>query len=72
MAKTKKKYTIKVKMNGLDFLKRNSSIAEALYQIKPETLYTEVYITVKDGDFIAERRLTLIQGKKLFSDEQFL
>jgi hypothetical protein len=40
--------------------------------LKPETLYTEVYVIVgKKGDTI-ERRLSLTQGRKLFQNDDFL
>jgi hypothetical protein len=67
-----KTYTLKLIFNGLTFTKRGSDIAKMILSVKPEVLYTEIYVVMgKKGDTI-ERRLNLIQGRKLFTNDDFL
>lgn len=59
-------------MNGLEYNKRSADIGKAILSVKPEVLYTEVYVVIgKKGNTI-ERRLNLIQGRKLFMNDDFL
>ncbi len=59
--------------NGDTFKKKTDDIAKTILDLKPEQLHTEVYITVKSGkEYAQERRLNLIQGKKLFINEDFM
>ncbi len=62
--------------NGLKFKKRTNDIPEAILKLKPETLFTDLYVTVSKGKGkdkeITERRLNLQQGKNLFINEDFL
>lgn len=67
-----KKYTINFHFNGGVFTKRNASVKDAILQVAPELLHTEMYVTVKNGKDVTERKLTLIDGRKLFRDETFL
>lgn len=59
--------------NGLKFLKKTNDIAETILKLKPDVLHTDIYVTVsKQKEILAERKLNLIQGRKLFLDEGFL
>jgi len=66
-----KPYRVEMLFNGLKTLSRTDNINEAILSKKPELLYTEMYVTVKRGDDISERKLNLLQGRKLFNDENF-
>ena len=73
MTETKPKiYSIKLIFNGLEFNKRSANIAKAIMEVKPEVLHTEMYVVIgKKGD-TTERRLNLVQGRKLFMNDDFL
>lgn len=68
------KYTITLLLNGETKQKRSEDIKDAILSLKPEVLYTEMYVTVNKvgSKNKTERRLSLIQGKKLFNNEDFL
>lgn len=66
-----KSYQLFVNFNGLTFKKRTDNIEKAILDLKPEALHTEVYITVKKGQEIMERRLDLRQGRNLFINDDF-
>jgi hypothetical protein len=69
------KYNLTLLFNGETFNKRTTNLEEAILSLKPESLVTEVYVIVKpvgSKEDPTERRLNLIQGKKLFRDENFM
>lgn len=61
-------------MNGETIKKRTENIKDAILSLKPEVLVTEIYVIVQKvgSKDTTERKLNLIQGKKLFRDENFL
>lgn len=61
-------------MNGETIKKRTENIKDAILSLKPEVLVTEIYVNVQKvgSKDITERKLNLVQGKKLFRDENFL
>jgi hypothetical protein len=63
--------SLMVKFNGFEEEKRTDNIDEAILSFKPEMLMTEMYITAKKGEMVSERKLTLVQGRKLFNNESF-
>lgn len=69
-----KKYKLTMLFNGLSFNKQTDNIAETILSLAPEILYTEVYVIVRNNKTkeVTDRRLNLIQGKKLFRDETIL
>lgn len=76
VAKTKKKvvkkqplYKLEMVFNGFSFKKRTDNIEEAILSFKPDVLYTDVYVIVTNKKEIIERKLNLIQGKRLFLNE---
>jgi hypothetical protein len=54
--------------NGETHNKRTNDIGAALDAVRPPLLLTEMYVTVKKGKHVIERKLNLIDGRKLFSD----
>lgn len=69
-----KKYKLTMYFNGLVFNKQTDDIQKSILELKPEILYTEVYVSVRDNKTkeVTDRRLNLIQGKKLFRDETIM
>lgn len=68
------KYNLTLLMNGETIKKRTENIKDAILSLKPEVLVTEIYVIVQKvgSKDTTERKLNLIQGKKLFRDENFL
>lgn len=58
--------------NELKFRKQTDDIAKAIMELKPEQLYTDLYVVVTKGKDRMERHLNLKQGKTLFISEDFL
>jgi hypothetical protein len=71
---TPKEKPIKLEMffNGLEFSTKTDDLKKAILKLKPEILYTEVYIKISKGEYVFERRFNLKQGKNLFINEDFL
>ncbi len=68
MSKTSKKYSVAFKFNGETVNKKTNDVALALEEVKPSQLHTEMYVTVKNGKQLVERRLLLTQAKRVFAD----
>ena len=76
MKKTKptrkpKPYTVEMIFNGSTFKKRTDNVAQAIEELKPEFLFTELFATFKAGKYVIDRNLNLIQGKRLFNSDDF-
>ena len=72
---TTTKYNLTLLFNGETFKKRTANLKEAILSLKPEALVTEVYLIVKpvgSKEDATERKLNLIQGKRLFNNEEFM
>lgn len=65
---TPKKYEVTFKFNGETKTKRTDDILAVFDEVRPPLLHTEMYITVKNGKSVMERRFNLIQARKLFRD----
>lgn len=65
-------YNLTLKFNGETFNKRPKDIKQAILSLKPDVLHTEMYVVLKKGSDIRERKLNLRQGKSLFNSEDFL
>lgn len=65
-------YHLKMTFNGETFEVDTDNIGEAILTLKPEVLFTEIYLTISLGDFVRERRQTLDQEKKLFNNDEYL
>lgn len=64
-----KSYTVTFFFNGEEVTKKTEDINAALVAVKPEMLHTDVFVTVKRGDYFQERRLGLFQARRLFNDD---
>lgn len=59
--------------NGETYTKRPKDVKAAIISVKPQLLFTDVYVTLKNNkNDVRERKLNLHQGRKLFQDENFL
>lgn len=67
-----KKYTLEMVFNGETFSVLTDNIKKSILKLKPEILYTEVYIKIIKGEYVFERKLDLKRGKNLFINEDFL
>lgn len=65
-------YNLTLKFNGETFNKRPKDIKKAILDTKPDVLHTEMYVILKKGNDVRERKLNLRQGKSLFNNEDFL
>jgi len=59
---------ISFKFNGETVTKKTDDIAKAFDEVRPPLLHTEMYVTVKKGKHVIERRLPLIQARRVFAD----
>lgn len=66
---TKPTYSLTVIMNGETIRKRTADIGATLAALKPVWLHTEVYVTVQKGKQKIERRLSLINAKRVFQND---
>lgn len=70
MAITKtKKYSLELAFNGEVYKTTTNDLEEALLEMKPDQLLTEIYVTARKRKEVAERRLSLQQGKRIFLDD---
>lgn len=67
-----KAYAIEMFFNGAFFNAETDNLAETILSLKPEVLYTEIFITITKGEYVFDRKLTLTQGKRLFLSEEFM
>lgn len=65
-------YSLIMSFNGETFTKKTKDVRNAILSLKPEVLLTEMYVTLKNKDDVRERKLNLVQGKKLFNNSDFL
>jgi hypothetical protein len=65
-------YNLKMTLNGETHEVSTDNLREAILSLKPEVLFTEVYMTITKGDFTRDRRLSLKQGKQLFASDTAL
>lgn len=68
----KPKYKVTLQFNEESFEIKTNNIVEAITAIKPEVLYTELYITISDGQSEFQKRFNLIQGKRLFASDEMM
>ncbi len=63
------KYTIWMKFNDQEYTIQSEDVASAILSVKPEFLFTELYMSIKADNMSLEREFTLVQGKRLFNNE---
>lgn len=66
------KYDIEITFNGFTFNVKTNDLFNGILSLKPDELFTESYITIKKGEAEFQKRLTLVQTRKLFNDETSL
>ena len=54
--------------NGLEFNTESDTLEDGVLSLKPEQLHTEVYITANNGKETSERRWSLNEARRVFSD----
>lgn len=64
-----KLYRLEAHFNGLKFRKNTNDISETIKLLKPDILYTEMYIIIKKGKDTLEKKFTLFEGRKLFNND---
>ena len=65
----KPKYVLEMIFNGETFTVKTDNVDEAIINLKPEQLLTELYIKLTNGEMVVERRMNLVEGRKLFINE---
>jgi len=68
----KQKYKVTLQFNEETFEIKTNDLIKAITAIKPEVLYTELYITISDGQSEFQKRFNLIQGKRLFASDEMM
>lgn len=66
------KYTVWLKFNDEEHLIQTDDVRSAILSVKPEFLFTELYLTIASADMRLEREFTLVMGKRLFNNEDNL
>ena len=61
-----------LQFNGETFKKRPKDLREAILSVKPDVLHTEMYVTLKRGEDVREKRLNLREGRRLFNNSDFM
>jgi len=64
-----KRYTVTLSFNGEVFSKKTDNIDDAIMAMKPDFVHTDMFLEVKDGEFVLNRHLTLVQARLLFANE---
>ena len=62
-------YSLEMTFNGESITVETDDVDSALKAMKPELLHTESYVTVRKGEFMAERRLSRVQTQRVFLDD---
>jgi len=69
-------YNLSGTINEVTFKKRTKDIAKTLLELKPEFVFTDTYITLSTGagknKVTTERKVNLVQSKRLFNNEDAL
>lgn len=71
MSNNSKAFSVTAIINGETYSKKTNDVQETLLSLKPDLVLTEMYVTVKKGEAIAERRLTAKQARHFFNDDIF-
>lgn len=67
--KKKKEYLLEAMFNDEAFSVETDNVDEALVALKPDLLLTEVYVKLTKGEAVCERRLSLNEARRVFSNE---
>lgn len=73
---TPKSFSLISKINEITHKNRTSDIKKTILGLKPEFVYTDTYFTLSSGSgkskITTERKLSLLQSKRLFNNEDVL
>lgn len=61
--------SVTFKFNGEETRKRTDNLFKTIEEIKPELLHTEMFISVKKDGHTIDRRLSLVNARRIFRDE---
>ena len=64
-----KKYRIDFKVNGYNIRKFTDDVDATILAIAPTQVYTDMFITIKQGETITERHLMLQKTRNLFRND---
>lgn len=71
-----KKYSMILRINEVTYKKRTTDVKKTILSLKPDFVQTDTYITLSTGTgankISTDRKLNLVQGKKLFNDTDSL
>lgn len=62
---------IKFIFNGETVTKQTDNIEKAILDVAPDFLHTEMFVSIKTKEDTIERKLNLLEGRKLFANETF-
>ena len=65
-----KVYRLDAVFNGCNFTTECTDITEGLKSFEPEQVFTEMFLTVTNGEHVMERHLPLVKARLLFKDEE--
>lgn len=71
MKKTKQ-YKLELVINGEKKVIKTDNLKESILKLKPDQVFTEMYITITKGEAMFEKKFNLIQARKFFNDDMFL
>ena len=61
-----------MKFNDHVYSIQSDDVASAVFSVRPEFLFSELYMSIKADNMSLEREFTLVQGKRLFNNEDNL
>lgn len=64
--KPQTKYNVEFNINGEIKKKQTNDIAKAIEEVTPPVVLTGMYVTIKKGAHLIERRLNLVQARRVF------
>lgn len=64
-----KKLAVSFKFNGEKKNKKTDDLFKTIEEVKPPMLHTELYLTIQKDGHTIERRLGLIDARRIFRDE---
>ena len=66
---TPKKYHLKLFINGKIFEAETDDIDKALYDLKPDKVVVPMFVEIRAGDRLIERRVTAIKARQIFNEK---
>lgn len=63
---------MELSVNGFTFMLKTSDLYNGILSLKPDDILTESYFIIRKGEGEYQKKLTLVQTRKLFNDETSL